>query len=130
MLVDIINVDYFLSNDPNEGTVTFISNKGNIIEAFSYDESFVLANNIQIELSSLDEGINWDAQKYVSDNSEIYLKQIENWKYEGIGRVINLNPLYLDFQDFILKTENFINDESLKGKLIYYKINRLDISLV
>ncbi|MBP7508532.1 MAG: hypothetical protein KA807_11960 [Prolixibacteraceae bacterium] len=128
MKTEIIKTDWFLGQNPPEGTVTFKGKRGGLIEAFSYGYFFSVGDIVDIELTSLDDDIDNNVIFSENKNKEIKLVKSKNdWEYEGYGCIKSINPVVIDFGEFELNTGTWITDAELAGEYIYWKIARLDI---
>jgi hypothetical protein len=129
MKVKIIKTNWFLGKEPDEGTVTFETENGFVLEAFAYGEKFTAGEISEVEVSFLDAPMDWNT--IFSENAEKQCRLVrlkEEWSYGGYGRVISLNPVRVDFGPIILETGYWTNDLKVVGEYIYWKIDRLDIS--
>ena len=128
MTAEVINTDWFLGQDPPEGTVSILGKSGQTIDAFSYAENFAVGESLEVEFTSLDGDIAWDEMFSGNPKKEKKLLKIDNWTYEAYGQIISINPVCIDFGDIELETSNWTNDEAVVGEFLYWKIDRLDIS--
>jgi len=106
----------------------FISVNGDTYSCFSHPCDFMEGEKEEIELSAL---LFDDSQpQLVEDsNSKCFLIQSSenNWSYEGVGKVIALNPLILDFNGLAIDLDGEIENLKLdKGDFVKLTIGRLD----
>ena len=128
MNVEITNTDWFLGQQPPEGTVTFKTISGKLINAFSYAEAFIIGEKVEVDLESLNYNLEWEIIFSHNPNKEKKLQEGQvKWEYEGYGAIKSINPVIIDFGDIELETGNWTNDEKVIGAYVYWKIERLDI---
>jgi hypothetical protein len=129
MKTTIRKIDWFLGEDPPEGTVTFEGKNGRLVDAFSWGQKFLLGSSVEIELSSIDAPLEWKIQFSENKNKETKLvKSAGNWEYEGYGQIKSIHPVIIDFGDIDLNTGDWTDDIGLVNEYIYWKIDRLDLT--
>lgn len=127
MIVTITKLDWFLNDDPPEGTVTFRTKSGNEYEAFSYNEFFKIGSEIEANIGGIYYHLSDEVIFSQNINHELKLvKCTSNWEYEGYGQIKSIEPVIIDFGDIQLETGNWTKDEESIGKFVYWKIERLD----
>lgn len=126
MKVKIEKVDWFLSKEIQEGTVTFSVN-GIRYNAFSQGSYYPVGETIDVIFSHIDGPTTWEDRFSKNYEKEKKLIAISKWSYEGYGEIISINPLKADFGDIILDLGEWSHDENIIGEFIYWKISRLDI---
>ena len=124
---EIIKTDWFLDKDNFEGTVSFTGKKGGIIQAFSYGTEFNTGQKIELDLYSINAELEWSTMFSENSEKEIKVEWKGGWAYEAYGKIININPVLIDFGEFELNTGNWTNDNKIIGEYIFWKIERLDI---
>ena len=128
MTVEIANVNWFLGQDPPEGTVTFKTESGKLLDAFSYGQTFIDGEIADVEFTTLDYGLEWGVVFSNNRQKERRLNKGQNaWEYEAYGEIKSIHPVIIDFGDIKLDTGNWTNDEKVIGEFVYWKIDRLDI---
>lgn len=129
MKVKIVKCDWFLGEQPNEGTVSFETEQGITLEAFSYGEEFEEGEEVDVEIDSLDYDLDWEIIfKENPQKLKKLVKSSDRWSYYGYGEILSIDPVKIDFGSIILETGSWTNDNSLVGEYVYWKIDRLDIS--
>ena len=56
------------------------------------------------------------------------LVQTGDWSYDGLGEIVSVSPVVVDFGDFSFEIGDFSNDEQCVGEFIHIIIDRLDLS--
>ena len=127
MKVKIEKVDWHLSEEIKEGTVTFSVN-GTEYNAFSQDTDFPVDDYADVIFSHIAGGPNsWEKIFSKNEQKEKKLISTNEWSYEGYGEIISINPIKADFGDIVLELGEWSNDERIIGEFIYWEISRLDI---
>lgn len=116
-----------MGTDPPEGTVTFRGKNGGLIGVFSYGHDFPVGKEIEVDLTALNGGLEFETIFSGNPNKEKKLVKVSDWEYEGYGQIIGINPVTIDFGDFELEAGDWVNDNRVVGEFIYWKIARLDI---
>ena len=124
---EIIKTDWFLDKENFEGTVSFRGKKGGIIHAFSYGIEFKKGQKIELELDFIGKELEWDTIFSENPEKEIKVEWKGGWEYETYGKIMNINPVLIDFGEFELNTGNWTNDKKIIGEYVFWKIERLDI---
>jgi hypothetical protein len=52
---------------------------------------------------------------------------VRKWAYVGLGRVVAIMPVLIDFGVLTMEDANWTNDESLVGRYVRVPIDRLEI---
>ena len=117
----------FLKNSTWYQSVSFKGKNGGIIQAFSYGTEFKIGQKTELELDSISAELEWDVIFSENRKKEIKVERKGDWEYEAYGKVLSINPVYIDFGEFELNTGNWTNDKKIIGEFIYWKIDRLDI---
>jgi hypothetical protein len=126
-ITEIIKTDWFLDKEHFEGTVSFRGKKGGIIQAFSYGTEFKTGQKIELELDFIGKELEWNAIFSENPEREIKVEWKGGWEYEAYGKIMNINPVLIDFGEFELNTGNWTNDKKIIGEYVFWKIERLDI---
>lgn len=124
---EIIKTDWFLNKEHFEGTVSFRGKKGGIIQAFSYGNEFKSGQKIELELDFIGKELEWNTIFSENPNREIKVEWKGGWEYEAYGKIMNINPVLIDFGEFELNTGDWTNDKNIIGEYVFWKIERLDI---
>lgn len=127
MTAEITNTNWFLNKENYEGTVTFRGKKGGLINVFSYGTEFKVGKKTKLELDSISAKLDWDTIFSKNQDKELKLIQKSDWEYEGYGKILDINPIVIDFGEFELNTGNWTNDQKIIGEFVYWEIERLDI---
>jgi len=127
MTTEITNIDWFLDKENYEGTVSFKGKNGAIIKAFSHGTKFKIGEKIKIELDSINSELEWEVIFSENRRKEIKLIEKSNWEYRAYGKILDINPVIINFGEFELNTENWSNDKNIIGEYVYWEINRLDL---
>lgn len=107
MIVEVIKTDWFLGQNPPEGTVTVRVKNGSIIEAFAYGQHFSAGNTVEVEFDSLDADLDWGVRFTENKGRERKLvKTANDWEYEGYGQIKSILPVVIDFGGIELATGN------------------------
>ncbi|MCD4784350.1 MAG: hypothetical protein K8T10_11065 [Candidatus Eremiobacteraeota bacterium] len=126
MKVRIEKVDWDLSEEIREGTVTFsIADKN--FYAFSCCSDYKVGEIIEVELSQIEAGFDWEETFSRNNQKKKCLINIGNWSYDGYGQIISINPVVVNFGCFPLELGDWTNDKRVIGEYIFWKIDRLDI---
>lgn len=126
-ITEIIKTDWFLDKEHFEGTVSFRGKKGGIIQAFSYGTEFKTGQKIELELDFIGKELEWNTIFSENPEREIKVEWKGGWEYEAYGKIMNINPVLIDFGEFELNTGNWTNDKKIIGEYVFWKIERLDI---
>ncbi|MDO1448908.1 hypothetical protein Q0590_21700 [Rhodocytophaga aerolata] len=125
--VNIVDIDWFLSKDPPEGSVLFRGKNGGLITAFSYGQSFAKGETAVVYITSLNASLSWEVHFSENRTKKKELFHSKDWEYEGYGQIKSINPVVIDFGDIDLETGYWTNDIRIIGEYIYWKIERLSI---
>lgn len=129
MKTKIIKTDWSLDERNYEGSVLFKGKQGYLIHAFSFGLNYEIGEEIDLkeDLNALHSEIDLDVVFSNNPNKELKINHIKNWEYECYGRILQINPVIVDFGEFILETGNWTNDNRAIGEHIYWKIDRLEL---
>ena len=130
MQVKILKTDWFLGQDPNEGTVTFQTESGDILDAFSYGENIVEGEIVDADIYPLVINFDWDTAFTLNANKEQELVKTDKWSYCGYGKILGIDPVMIDFGSLIFDSGSWTNDRRVIGEYVCMRIDRLDISLI
>lgn len=122
----ITKIDW-LDEDIKEASVTFTFN-GNKYSFFSHPCDFVLGKKKTIELTGL---VFNDAKPRIicDENVDCFLSETNNdtWSYRGIGKIVSISPLLIDFNGIVVDLDDEITDIDLSvGNYLEVDIGRLD----
>lgn len=108
----ITNIEW-IDKDTKEASVTFYFN-GNTYSFFSHPCDFKIGGNESMELSALVFG-NPKSRIIYDKNVNCFLKVKNNddWSYHGIGKIISLSPLLIDFDGIVIDLEDEVNSSDL-----------------
>ncbi len=127
MKVKIENIDWFLSEELKEGTVTF-SIRGTEYKAFSQGFEFPVGDFMDVVFSHIAAGPgSWEELFSKNGKRERKLVPTDEWSYEGYGEIVSIEPIQADFGGIVLELGEWSHDERIIGEFIYWKISRLDI---
>jgi hypothetical protein len=122
----ITKIDW-IDKDIKEANVTFTFN-GYTYTFFSHPCDFEVGEKETLELSGL--VFNDLKPRIIRDeNIDCFLSATnrDTWSYRGIGKVISLSPLLIDFNGIIVDLDDEISDTDLAvGNYIEVDIGRLD----
>ncbi|MBN2143482.1 MAG: hypothetical protein JW774_02555 [Candidatus Aureabacteria bacterium] len=128
MKVLIKKVDWYLSEEIKEGTVTFqIGNHD--YHAFSILDDYPVGEQVEVEFDHL--SLTHDPWNNTFDKNPQKKKCLINtkdWSYDGYGRIISVNPIRADFGDIVLDLGKWSHDKRLIGEYIYWPISELSVS--
>ena len=127
MNVKIEKVNWYLSKEIREGTVTF-SIDGKNYKAFSCHFDYKVGSNMDVEFDHLEEGFSWEDVFQGNPHKKKCLISTGEWSYDAFGQIISINPVKADFGPIILALGEWTHDERVVGEYIHWKISRLDIS--
>lgn len=128
MTVEIVNVNWYLGQNPNEGIVTVKTERGRLLDAFSYGQDFSIGEQLEVEFSSLHYDLQWEVIFTENQEQKLALEQAaEPASYYCYGRILSINPIIADFGDLKINLGDWTNDERVMGEYIYWKIDRLDV---
>ena len=128
MLVKIEKTDWFLSEELQEGTVTFSVN-GREYQAFSQDADYPVGAFVDVLFSHLAaEPDSWEEIFSGNRGKEKKLVRTDNWSYEGYGEIVSIDPIRADFGGILLELGEWSHDERIIGEFIHWRIACLEIS--
>lgn len=128
MKTKILQTDWFLNQEHFEGTVTFQGKNSDAIQAFSHGIEFTVGDKLDVDMDGIFDEMPWDAIFSGNPEREIKLVQNGDWTYEAYGKILDINPVLIDFGAFELNTGNWTNDSKVIGEYVYWRIERLEIT--
>jgi hypothetical protein len=72
-------------------------------------------------------GFSWEQALRGNPAEERILNHVKGWGYQGLGRVIQIMPVLVDYGVLEMEDSNWTNDESLIGRYVTIPIDRLEI---
>jgi hypothetical protein len=125
----IINTDYSLSEECDEGVIIFEINN-NRYEALTLHNRFKEGQLVEVTFDGLSTGKQpiWDYRFRHNPNRLKKMINLGSNLYDGYGIIIQINPIIADFGDIQLDIGNWSNDERLIGESIYWPEIHLNIS--
>lgn len=114
--------------DELDGVVTVVTISGNLVSAYFWGDNFQQDEQVEIEFSSLDYPVSWEAIFSENKEHKLFLKPApEKCAYYAYGKILSLSPIIADFGDIKLSIGDWTHDERAIGEYIYWKIDRLDV---
>lgn len=114
--------------DCPECTVTFSIN-GRKYSALGLYFDVHIGSEVEVEFDVWPDEIGWEEMFQRNIKKEKGLIPVGEYSYEAYGQIVSINPIIADFGDVKLQLWEFSHDERIIGEFIYFKINRLDVSL-
>jgi hypothetical protein len=74
-----------------------------------------------------DEGFSWADAVASNRSGRKRLEHVKGWSYVGYGRVESIMPVAVDFGLLTMQDANWTTDESLIGKFVRIRIDRLEM---
>lgn len=75
-----------------------------------------------------DTGTPWSDARQQNPGRKQLLEPIKRWSYTGYGRVLQIQPVVVDFGLLVMEDNSWTTDESLIGKYVAVQIDRLEIA--
>jgi hypothetical protein len=72
-------------------------------------------------------GFDWSEAVRGNPSEKRQLEHVRKWAYVGLGRVVAIMPVLIDFGVLTMEDANWTNDESLVGAYVRIPIDRLEI---
>ena len=128
ILIQTVKVKKVEFTDELDGILNVVTINDNLVSAYFWGDNFLQDEEVDIEFSSLDYPVSWEAIFSENKEHDLVLKPAtENCAYYAYGKILSLSPIIADFGDIKLSIGDWTHDERVIGEYIYWKIDRLDI---
>jgi len=77
---------------------------------------------------SCDTGTAWGDARRLNPGRKQLLEPIKRWSYMGYGRVLQIQPVVVDFGVLVMEDSSWTTDETLVGQFVAIQIDRLEIA--